>query len=68
MLPLPTDKSRRARRAGLKSQRGQAYVEYVVVVLLVVVMLLGGNGSVMTQLLAAFKSFYSAFSYALSLP
>ncbi|PFH21006.1 MULTISPECIES: hypothetical protein [Burkholderia] len=57
-----TDPKRRGR------QRGQAYTEYVVIVLLVVVVLLAGDGSVITMLLHAFKSFYSAFSFALSLP
>jgi len=40
----------------------------VVIVLLVVVVLIAGRSSVMAQLLAAFKSFYGAYSYALSLP
>lgn len=50
-------------------QAGQAYTEYVVVVLLVVLVLtVGGSDSVMSQLLAAFRSFYAAYSYTLSMP
>ncbi|CAG9248024.1 hypothetical protein [Paraburkholderia unamae] len=56
------------RRAPRAREAGQAYVEYVLIVLLIVVALIGGDHSVMAQLLAAFKSFYSAYSYALSMP
>ncbi|WP_395064394.1 hypothetical protein [Paraburkholderia silvatlantica] len=55
-------------RAPRSREAGQAYVEYVLIVLLIVVALIGGDHSVMAQLLAAFKSFYSAYSYALSMP
>jgi Flp pilus assembly pilin Flp len=58
----------RRRARDLRAQRGQAYAEYVVIVLLVVIVLIAGNGSVMTQLLNAFKSFYAAYSYSLSMP
>jgi len=40
----------------------------VLVVLLVVVVLTAGRDSVIAQLLAAIKSFYAAYSYALSMP
>jgi Flp pilus assembly pilin Flp len=59
---------RRVRRPPRSRTAGQAYVEYVLIVLLIVVALIGGDHSVMAQLLAAFKSFYSAYSYALSMP
>jgi hypothetical protein len=61
---------RLARRlASQRRQAGQAYVEYVVVVLLVVLVLtVGGKDSPIAQLLAAFQSFYSAYSYTLSMP
>ncbi|MFT4065076.1 hypothetical protein [Paraburkholderia sp.] len=49
-------------------QTGQAYAEYIVIVLLVVVVLIAGDNSVIAQLLAAFKSFYHAYSYTLSMP
>ncbi|WP_085487657.1 hypothetical protein [Paraburkholderia susongensis] len=49
-------------------QTGQAYAEYIVIVLLVVVVLIAGDNSVISQLLAAFKSFYQAYSYTLSMP
>jgi|GEM_PF-956391 len=49
-------------------QTGQAYTEYVVIVLLIVVVLIAGDNSVIAQLLAAFKSFYQAYSYTLSMP
>lgn len=62
-----TNKPPRARHAR-RRESGQAYVEYVVIVLLVVVVLIGGDNSVISQLLAAIKSFYSAYSYALSMP
>jgi Flp pilus assembly pilin Flp len=55
-------------RAPHTRESGQAYVEYVLIVLLIVVALIGGDHSVMAQLLAAFKSFYAAYSYALSMP
>lgn len=58
-----------ARRRGLRNREsGQAYIEYVLIVLIIVVALIGGDHSVMAQLLAAFKSFYAAYSYALSMP
>ncbi|SEA03821.1 hypothetical protein [Paraburkholderia sartisoli] len=65
-----TNEPRRVRRlhAPRSRQRGQAYAEYIVIVLLVVVVLIAGDNSVIAQLLAAFKSFYHAYSYSLSMP
>jgi Flp pilus assembly pilin Flp len=69
----PINKPRRVRRPRAPQppqarQTGQAYTEYVVIVLLVVVVLIAGDNSVIAQLLAAFKSFYQAYSYTLSMP
>jgi len=48
---------------------GQASVEYLVVTAVIVYMLLhGGEASYFSQLMTAFKSFYRAYSFALSLP
>lgn len=58
----------RTNRRGRTREAGQAYLEYVLVVLLVVVVLTAGRDSVIAQLLAAIKSFYAAYSYALSMP
>lgn len=68
MLRLPNDKRPRRIRACIALQGGQAIVEYVVIVLLVVLALALSDGSAISQLLAAIRSSYAAFSYALSLP
>ncbi len=52
----------------LYAQRGQAYVEYFVATgALVVALAVGGDDSVMNTLLAALKSFFGAYGYALSI-
>jgi Flp pilus assembly pilin Flp len=68
-----TNNEHRARRPNARQtpharQAGQAYTEYVLIVLLIVVVLIAGDNSVIAQLLAAFKSFYNAYSYTLSMP
>ena len=56
-------------RSRQRMQRGQAAVEYLVVMAVIVSALVaGGDGSVVSQLAAAFKSLYRAYSFALSLP
>jgi Flp pilus assembly pilin Flp len=52
-----------------KQEVGQAMVEYIVVTLMVVVVLLlaSGEGAVLTQLNDAIKSFFRAYSYAMSI-
>ncbi|WP_377790212.1 hypothetical protein [Paraburkholderia sabiae] len=50
-------------------QRGQAAVEYLVVTAVIVWELVhGGDESIVSQLCAAFKSLYRAYSFVLSLP
>ncbi|WP_346778363.1 hypothetical protein [Paraburkholderia sp. Tr-20389] len=50
-------------------QRGQAAVEYLVVTAVIVAALVaGGDQSIISQLCAAFRSLYRAYSFALSLP
>jgi Flp pilus assembly pilin Flp len=52
-----------------KYERGQAMPEYVVVTTLGVIVLIWGSSgdpSPISRLLAAIKSFYQAFSYAIS--
>lgn len=57
------------RVASRRRQAGQAYTEYVLVALLIVLVLtVGGENSLMAQLLAAFRSFYESYSYTLSMP
>ncbi|HEY3598003.1 MAG TPA: hypothetical protein VGL08_10900 [Paraburkholderia sp.] len=52
-----------------RRERGQASAEYLVVTFVVVVALLGAADiPAVSQLIAAFKSFFSAYSFALSLP
>lgn len=50
-------------------QRGQTYTEYVVVLVAVIlVLIVGGDNSMINQLLAAFRDFYRSYSYAIALP
>ncbi|MBN3752466.1 hypothetical protein G3N95_05910 [Paraburkholderia sp. Tr-20389] len=57
----------RCPRSGM--QRGQAAVEYLVVTAVIVAALVaGGDQSIISQLCAAFRSLYRAYSFALSLP
>ncbi|MEZ0600644.1 hypothetical protein ACAX43_00555 [Paraburkholderia sp. IW21] len=50
-------------------QRGQAYVEYVLVTLLIAIVLISGSDTPpITALVAAFKSYFGAYSFTLSLP
>jgi Flp pilus assembly pilin Flp len=52
-----------------RAQRGQAAVEYLVVTAVIVsVLVAGGDQSIVSRLCAAFRSLYSAYSFALSLP
>ncbi|ACC73458.1 hypothetical protein PPMP20_16200 [Paraburkholderia phymatum] len=52
-----------------RTQRGQAFVEYLVVTAVIVAALVaGGDQSIVSQLCAAFRSLYRAYSFALSLP
>ncbi|EON21813.1 Flp family type IVb pilin [Cupriavidus necator] len=52
-----------------RRQRGQAAFEYIVITLLVVAVLVaGGDNSVISMLAAAFRSFFQAYSFSLSLP
>lgn len=54
---------------GSHRQRGQAYVEYVLVTLLVAILLISGSDTPpITALAAAFKSYFGAYSFTLSLP
>ena len=51
------------------TQRGQAALEYLVVTASIVYLLVaGGDASAVSQLCAAFKSLYRAYSFTLSLP
>jgi Flp pilus assembly pilin Flp len=53
----------------MRRQRGQAYIEYFVVAGLIIAgLVVGGDTSVMNALVVALKSFFGAYSYALSLP
>lgn len=57
------------RRLRNSRQRGQAAVEYLVVTAVIVSALVaGGDQSIVSQLCAAFKSLYRAYSFVLSLP
>jgi len=57
------------RRLLSRAQRGQAAVEYLVVTAVIVsVLVAGGDQSIVSRLCAAFRSLYSAYSFALSLP
>ncbi|MDE1182030.1 MAG: hypothetical protein PW947_16395 [Paraburkholderia sp.] len=50
-------------------QRGQAYAEYLMVTsALVVALLVGDQIPPIAALVTAFKSFFSAYSFTLSLP
>ena len=52
-------------------QRGQAYAEYIVVTTALISILLMEAGDTMSPvaaLIAGFKSFFSAYSFTLSLP
>lgn len=52
-------------------QRGQAYAEYLVVTTALIAILLvakGDTASPFTALTTAFRSFFSAYSFTLSLP
>jgi hypothetical protein len=50
-------------------QRGQAYVEYVLVTFFVAIVLISGSEiPPITELANAFKSFFGAYSFSLSLP
>jgi L-lysine 2,3-aminomutase len=52
-----------------QKQRGQAGVEYLVVTAAIVYALFAyGDASIVNQLCAAFRSFYRAYGFALSLP
>ncbi|CAB3649817.1 hypothetical protein LMG22037_00927 [Paraburkholderia phenoliruptrix] len=58
-------------RASLGRQCGQAYAEYLVVTAALIGILLmatGDTASPFAALVAAFKSFFSAYSFTLSLP
>jgi len=51
------------------SIQGQAYAEYVVILVVVILLLIAeGDNSAMNQLIAAFKSFYQSYSYAIAVP
>lgn len=51
------------------STRGQVYAEYVVILVVVILLLItGGDSSPINQLIAAFKSFYQSYSYAIAVP
>ncbi|WP_157683067.1 hypothetical protein [Burkholderia ubonensis] len=55
--------------AARASMRGQAYAEYVVILVVVILLLItGGDNSPINQLIAAFKSFYQSYSYAIAVP
>ncbi|CAE6763197.1 hypothetical protein R69927_03897 [Paraburkholderia domus] len=57
--------------ARLSRQRGQAYAEYLVVTTALISILLiasGDTASPFTALVSGFKSFFSAYSFTLSLP
>lgn len=66
-------KQRQRATACLNGQRGQAYVEYVLITALVLVSAIGlfwGDPSLPNypSLVSLFKSFFSAYSFTLSLP
>jgi phage replication-related protein YjqB (UPF0714/DUF867 family) len=53
----------------LARQRGQAGTEYLLITLFIFIILIhGGAASPISELVAAFKSFFSAYSFTLSLP
>lgn len=55
--------------AARTSMQGQAYAEYVVILVAVILLLItGGDNSPINQLIAAFKSFYQSYSYAIAVP
>jgi Flp pilus assembly pilin Flp len=55
--------------AARASIQGQAYAEYVVILVVVILLLItGGDNSPINQLIAAFKSFYQSYSYAIAVP
>ncbi|MFM0061221.1 hypothetical protein PQR64_37030 [Paraburkholderia phytofirmans] len=54
-----------------RRQRGQAYAEYLVVTTALIAVLLmaaGDTAAPFTALVSSFKSFFSAYSFTLSLP
>jgi L-lysine 2,3-aminomutase len=58
-----------SRRISTCRQRGQAALEYIVVTAsIVTVLVAGGDASAVSQLCAAFRSLYRAYSFTLSLP
>lgn len=68
MKPLEQPKHAIARRS---RQRGQAYAEYLVVTTALIGILLmeaGDTTSPIAALITGFKSFFSAYSFTLSLP
>ncbi|CAJ0790955.1 hypothetical protein LMG7141_02441 [Ralstonia condita] len=73
---MKTTRSPRSRRgaggiatAAHASMRGQVYAEYVVILVVVILLLItGGDSSPINQLIAAFKSFYQSYSYAIAVP
>ncbi|WP_153102294.1 hypothetical protein [Paraburkholderia hayleyella] len=57
--------------SAFRQQRGQAGTEYLVITMAIAAALIIANGaapSVIDQLVNAFKSFFSAYSFTLSLP
>ncbi len=53
----------------LREQRGQAMTEYIVVVgFLLVLLWVGADTSTVQQLVTALKSFWTHYSYLISLP
>lgn len=60
-----------ANRPHRRQTRGQAMTEYIVVILLCMVLLIAataGNPSPVQQLVQALKTFWTHFSYMISLP
>lgn len=52
-----------------RRQRGQAGTEYLLITLFIFIILIhGGAASPISELIVAFKSFFSAYSFTLSLP